>query len=251
MYKGRSFLAVIPARKNSKGFPNKNSCCLLGRPMFQYVAEAIQDSGIFDRIITTTDDPKVAEIARSCGVEVPFMRPAELAASDSLVIDAMVHALGEIKEKYDYVLLLAPTSPLVESFDIKMAADKLLDENADMVVSICKADLNSSRYSFVRPMNTNLTGVLSNASEKESDIKRTERYCLNGAIYLAKYEVFANKKYYYDTNIYGYVMPCSRSIDIDNAWDFELAEYLLRKRKNGKSFWRTLYKVGKRLVCGR
>jgi len=242
MYRGKTFLAVIPARKHSRRVPLKNCMRLCGRSLVGYVAEAINKSEIFDRVIISTDSQEIADFAKLYHVEVPFMRPKELANHDALVSDVMVHALREINEKFDYVLLLSPTTPLVKNWDIRNAAKMLIKKDADMIVSVTNADYNSAYHSFELPTDWSLKGIVGHALTKSSQMPAM--YCLNGGIYLGKYEIFAEKKDYYQTKVFGYYMPRERSIDIDTHWDVYLAECLLGKKNvRRRGFWKSLCRV--------
>jgi N-acylneuraminate cytidylyltransferase/CMP-N,N'-diacetyllegionaminic acid synthase len=230
MYKGKSFLSVITARGKSSRIRKKNLRHICGRPLFEYAAEAVKESGIFDRIIVSTDSQEIAGVAMTCGVEVPFIRPAELATADALSTDVMAHALNELGQRFDYVLMSAPTSPLVKGFDIKEAARQLIDKDADIVISITEANYNSAYHSFVLPSNYSLQGIASCLQPSETP----EKFCLNGAIYIGRYDVFAENKNYYETDAYAYYMPPERSVDINTYWDLHLAECLLEGKERGK-----------------
>lgn len=225
MYKGKSFCCIVPARGGSNRLFKKNIRRMYGRPMISYVANAIKETGIFDRIICSTDAPKIAKIASDYGLDVPFIRPANLARHDSTIIDTIQHALTQI-EKCDYVLCSQPTSPLVKSAQILGAADMLIEKDCDMVIGVCAADEIAANYSF--PLSTT---SLRNTMTRE---KIHEPYCPNGAIYLAKWEVFFNKKNFYETNVHAYKMDKISSIDVDDKFDFEIAEYFVRKRYGRK-----------------
>lgn len=125
MYEGMTFLALIPARGGSKGIPRKNVRPLSGKPLISYTIEAALNSVVIDDVVVTTDDEEIAEVARSYGAEIPFMRPAELAADESKTIDCVVHArdtLRAMDREYDAIVLLQPTSPLRVAEDIDAAA---------------------------------------------------------------------------------------------------------------------------------
>src|SRR5690606_12646538 len=126
MYRDRRFLAVIPARGGSKGIPNKNIVDVNGKPLIQYTVEAALNSKYLDRIIVSTDSLEIAKVAKACGAEVPFLRPAELATDTSKTIEALLHAVREISTsnlRYDYLVLLQPTQPLRQSFHIDEAVE--------------------------------------------------------------------------------------------------------------------------------
>jgi len=121
MYKGKKILALIPARGGSKGLPGKNIKPLLGKPLIAWTIEQAKASKYVDRVVVSTDDDEIAEVAIRYGAEVPFLRPKELARDDSPTIDAILHALdffSDKGERFDLLALLEPTSPLRDSEDI-------------------------------------------------------------------------------------------------------------------------------------
>jgi len=230
MIKKKTFLCVIAARGGSKGIPDKNIIELNNNPLIYYVIKAAKESDIFDRIIVSTDSEKIAIVSKECGAEVPFLRPDYLASDDSIVEDTIVHALKHIEQhdkKYDYICFLQPTSPLIRFTDIKKAIDLLFDKKSDMIVSVGESPIN---IKWARYLSNN--GSMKNFS---SEVCGTNRQCfenayyLNGAIYLGKWDIFYNKKNYYKQNTYAYVMPYSRSIDIDNYFDLKLVEFIMRE----------------------
>ena len=120
-------IAIIPARGGSKGVTRKNIKCLGGKPLIAWTIQAATKSKIIDRVIVSTEDNEIADIAIEWGAEVPFMRPSELAQNDSPGMDPVFHAL-KLLPNYEWVFLLQPTSPLRSSkiidssiFKIKIA----------------------------------------------------------------------------------------------------------------------------------
>ena len=130
-------LGVITARGGSKGIPGKNIKLLCGKPLIAYTIEAAKKSGALDRLILSTDDPTIAQVAKSFGCEVPFMRPPELAKDHVSHLPVMQHAVQWLsnKEGYkpEYVMILQPTSPLRQPFHIKETVDLILETDADSV----------------------------------------------------------------------------------------------------------------------
>ena len=122
-------LALIPARSGSKGVPGKNLRAIAGRPLIVHAVDVARESGLFDRIHVSTDAEKTAEVVRSAGVEVPFLRPAELATDTALVADAIRDTLdrfAEMGERFDTLTLLEPSSPLrtrAQVCDVTLAAE--------------------------------------------------------------------------------------------------------------------------------
>jgi CMP-N-acetylneuraminic acid synthetase len=251
MYKGHTYLAIVPARGGSNRLFKKNIRMMAGRPLIWYVADTIKQSGIFDRMIVSTDSEEIAEVAEECGLEAPFLRPADISDYKSSVKDALVHALKWVEEndkKYDYVLMLSPTTPMVQPHHLRSAADMVIGR--DMVISVTEADYNSSNYSFELP-----DGSLKDLfTETYIDNIPKTKYCLNGAIYLAKWDVFRNRLHWYDTDVCAYRMDKADSIDINDKFDFEVTEYFIRKRYNTRTqrpVWRALRRVLYRCVHGR
>src|SRR5689334_2212137 len=111
-------LGVVTARAGSKGIPGKNTKPLAGKPPILYILDAAIASNAFDRVIVSTDDPAAADLARSHGCEVPFMRPAELAADTTPHLPVMQHALAWLRDEQRYepdcVMTLLPTAPLCQ-----------------------------------------------------------------------------------------------------------------------------------------
>ena len=249
MLQDKTFICVIPARGGSKGIANKNIKPMLGRPLISYCIQAAKESGIFDKIVVTTDSEKIKSVVDDVKI---IDRPSKLAQDNSLVQDAIAHALTE---KYDYVLLLEPTSPLVTGVDIRLAAKQMLSKNADMIISVCRA---SPDVATIGRLGKDLS--MKDFLPKEVRIcprqQRPEYHYLNSAIYMGKWEIFKEKKDYYEQNVIAYVMN-GDSVHIDDMGDWRLAEYFLSKRYNRRvSRWRAILGVayyilrGKRLRYG-
>lgn len=133
-------IAIIPARGGSKRIPKKNIKNFLGKPIIQYAIELAKSSGIFDRIVVSTDSEEVAECALSVGAEVPFLRPAKLSDDFSGTQAVTAHALLECskinkKEQFDYACCIYPTSPLLTVKAIKEGLQLLQSSKCDFVVS--------------------------------------------------------------------------------------------------------------------
>lgn len=134
-------IAFIPARAGSQRVVGKNVRRLAGHPLIAYAISAARDSGVFQRVVVSTDSPDTAEIARYYGAEAPFLRPAELATSTSPDIEWIKHALGAIKDTYDAFSIVRPTSPFRTGDTIRRAWAQLLETpGADSIraVELCK-----------------------------------------------------------------------------------------------------------------
>ena len=133
-------LGVITARGGSKGIPGKNIKLLAGKPLISYTIEAAKKSGVFDRLILSTDDESIARVAKDYGCDVPFMRPKDLAEDKTAHLPVLQHAVNWLKENENYspdaVMILQPTAPLRQDFHIKEATELFFRSGADSVVSV-------------------------------------------------------------------------------------------------------------------
>ena len=229
-------LGIITARGGSKGVPGKNIKPLAGKPLICWTIEAALASNAIDSLVVSTDDAQIASIARECGAEVPFMRPAELATDASGSLDAILHALDWMKTHRgispEWTLLLQPTSPLRTAEDITAAVALQRDKGADAVVSICESPHPVEWFRRLGPNGELLPlGMWDSPSRRQEAVKT---YSLNGAIYLVRTEVLVRAKSFYPEGTIGYVMPPERSLDIDTPWDFHLANLVMEHRNGHK-----------------
>ena len=229
MKQSKSFLCLMLARGGSKGLPGKNLKLLGEKPLIYYTIKAVQDSGLFDRFILSTDSQEISDVAKSYGVEVPFLRPKELAKDDSSPLDAIEHALKWVQtndKRYDYVQSVQPTAPFRTAEDIRRGIKVLFEKNADMVISVCQTS-HPPYWSNVLPEDHSLKGFV-NPEHLTNRQELPVTYRLNGAIYVAKWDVFYEKRNWFEQNTYAYIMPVERSVDIDSEIDFKLADLLLK-----------------------
>lgn len=226
-------LAVIPARGGSKGIPRKNIASVAGRPLIAWTIAAARGASTVDRVVVSTDDPAIAAVSRNCGAETPFQRPLELAQDDTPGTASVVHALRWLEEHENYrpelFMLLQPTSPLRTSSDIDAAVQLLRRRNADAVVSVTPAPHHPywmKRIEEEDRLSDFLTGVRAPACRQDLPCG----YGLNGAIYLARRDMFLSCESWYSERTCAYVMPEERSLDIDSAWHLYIADIFLRER---------------------
>lgn len=227
-------LAIIPARGGSKGLPGKNIRELGGKPLIAYSIEAALQAGNIDRVIVSTDDEKIAEVALKFGAEVPFLRPDYLSTDTAGTIDVVLHALEYFEAggiSFDNVILLQPTSPLRSSKDIKKALALFDNNKCDSVISVCEAMVHPL---LLRRIGQN--GLLQDFIEqRDKHVRRQDMekvYQLNGAIYITKVgSLERNHSFYGERNI-PYVMSEESSMDIDEELDLQVAELILKKNIN-------------------
>lgn len=220
-----AILGLIPARGGSKGIPRKNIGLIAGKPLIAWTIEAALESNRIDRVVVTTDDSEIAEVARAHGADVPFLRPAELALDETPGIDPVLHAVDALPG-FEAVVLLQPTSPLRTAHDIDAAIALADAEGGSNVVSVTQA----KHVEWTFPMNPE--GILE-VGELDGTTRRQDlpvRFSLNGAIYAATIERLRQHRGFLIPGTLGYAMPAERSVDIDAPADWRLAELLLADR---------------------
>jgi CMP-N,N'-diacetyllegionaminic acid synthase len=222
-----SLLALIPARGGSKGIPRKNIRNLCGKPLIAWSIEVAQESDLVDKIVVSTDDEEIAEIALSYGAEVPFLRPSELAQDETPGIDPVLHALDKLPQ-FDMILILQPTSPLRNVSDIEGILKMCQERLAPAAVSICESSKHPN-WMFYRGEDGTLSPFENILATRRQELPKI--YSVNGALYLAKTSWLKENKSFFSTDTLGYTMPSDRSGDIDSPFDWEVVEFLMKKNK--------------------
>ena len=229
MYTNKTFLAIIPARGGSKRLPRKNVLDLCGKPLIAYTIEAALKSKYIDKVIVSSDDDEILNISLNFGAET-IKRPVELASDKATTFDAIKHTIDNI-EKYDYIVLLQPTSPLRNEKHVNETIELLENKNADAVISVCEME-HSPLWSNTLPKDGKMNNFLRDEvlNKRSQDLEKY--YRINGAIYICKTDRFLEEKsFFLKDNIYAYTMDRRSSIDIDEKEDFELANII---KKYGK-----------------
>jgi CMP-N-acetylneuraminic acid synthetase len=227
-------LGLIPARGGSKTIPQKSIAPLAGRPLLAWTADAALASGRLSRVILSTDDPLIARVGRSLGLEVPFLRPAELAQDESPAIDVIRHALdwlaGHQEYRPDAVMLLQPTSPLRRTEHIDAAAELLIESGADSVVSVVAVPHQFNPVSVMKLEEGRLVPFLPGPLITRRQAKPLV-YARNGpALVLSRRSVLLDQGQLYGSDCRPLLMHPFDSVDIDEPADLELAEFLLARR---------------------
>lgn len=223
-------IAIITARSGSKGLKDKNIKLLHGKPLMAYTIEAALSSGKFECVHVSTDSEEYADIAREYGADVPFLRDAMLATDTAGTWDtlrAVMKKYFQIGKSFDTVTLLQPTSPLRDAEDICRAFQLFQEKNADSVISVCEVD-HSPKICNTLNERGSMNGFIDMSAIGRRQNLDTY-YRLNGAIYIQKTELLMNNLDLYGPNSYAYVMSKIHSIDIDDAFDFMVAEAAMRQ----------------------
>lgn len=227
MINRKRLLAIIPARGGSKRLPRKNILELGGKPLIAWTIEEARKSVYLDRIIVSTDDREIAEVAAEWGAEVPFFRPPHLAEDHTSGLEPIFHALDQLKE-FDYIVLLQPTSPLRVVADIDACIERCIDARADSCVSFV---LNEKPPSWLYEFDEQERIIPFLDGDDSGKLEASPLYLVNGAVYVAEVESLKRNQSLLTSNTVGYVMPRERSVDIDTELDFRLSEVLLSSRE--------------------
>lgn len=212
--------------------PRKNIKMIAGKPMIAWTIEAAKAAKRLDRIIVSTDDIEIAQVAREWGAEVPFLRPADLARDTSSQFAVMIHCLEWLESSGsdpEYLFLLQPTSPLRTSRDIDGAVLLAHERNADAVVGLSLMDRHPCLAMRIHP-----DGSMESYSNTEPPYIRrqdvAEAYAINGAVYVNKCASLRRDRTLFPAGTLAFVMPAERAVDIDTPLNFLVAEQLLRRR---------------------
>ena len=228
-------IAIIPARGGSKGLPGKNIRQLVNKPLIQYTIEAATNAKCINRVVVTTDDTDIINVAVGAGAEVPFVRPERLASDTASAVDVYIHAIENINEPIDEnikFMVLLPTAPLRNEKHIDEAYDLFVQSGADTLISVKEAETPPNWYMTCDSKRRLKHAGFVSGMSVESNRQNYEKYFIpNGAIYILDYYLLNNKRTYYSENTVPYIMKRSESIDIDYIEDFEYAEYLLTKNR--------------------
>lgn len=223
-------ISIIPARGGSKGLPGKNILPLCGKPMIAYTIEAAKQSKYIDRVIVSTDDQNIADIALQYGAEVPFLRPDFLASDTAQAVDNYIYTIERLSKEWntpiEEFVVLQPTSPLRIAEDIDGAIEMFMEKQADSVISYTP-EAHPVRWHKYLDENNAFVDIFDTTIANRQDLKTS--YYPNGAVYVFRFSMIKERKYYTDKS-YGFVMPRVRSVDIDYKEDFDYVEFLMSRR---------------------
>lgn len=223
-------IAIIPARGGSKGLPGKNILPLCGKPMIAYSIEAAKQSKYIDHVIVSTDDQKIADIALEYGAEVPFLRPDILASDTAQAVDNYIYTIERLSKEWntriEEFVVLQPTSPLRIAEDIDGAIEMFIEKRADSVISYTP-EAHPVRWHKYLDENNAFVEIFDTTIANRQDLKTS--YYPNGAVYVFRFSIIKERRYYTDKS-YAFVMPRSRSVDIDYKGDLDYVEFLMSKR---------------------
>jgi len=228
-------LGLIPARGGSKGIPDKNLKELAGKALLAYTAEAAQASGLIDRLVLSTDSKEIAELGRSLDIEVPFMRPAELAQDETAMLPVLQHAVRELEAdgwKAEIIVLLQPTSPLRKAKHISAAVEMLKTNKCDSVVSVVEIPELFAPQKAMRKQNDLLQFWLPDGHTITSRQQLVPAYAREGTVFVFWRDVLMEQNSIYGEKCLPLILSSDESMNLDDWEDWQLAEEILKNVEN-------------------
>jgi CMP-N-acetylneuraminic acid synthetase len=220
-------LGVITARGGSKGIPRKNLVPVGGRPLLAYTAEAALGARTLSRTILSTDDDEIAALGLRLGLEVPFLRPAELAQDHTPTLPVLQHAVSWLEERgdrYDAVCLLQPTNPFRDSAVIDGCARLFETARADSVVTVLHVP---NEYNPHWVYFEDVEGCLRLSTGEANPIPRRQElpraFHREGSVYITRRDVLIEESSLYGRRVLGFLVDHSRAVNIDEYLDLEIA----------------------------
>jgi CMP-N,N'-diacetyllegionaminic acid synthase len=231
MYNGKTFLAIIPARGGSKRLSRKNILPLLGKPLIGWTIEQAKKSKYLDRIIVSTENEEISEVSKSFGAEV-LKRPEDLAQDDTPTSDVIIHVIENLEKegfKYDFIVLLEPTSPLRKDDDIDNAIEIISNNSyAYSLVSLGEIHLEHPEYvkilgddGFIYPYCENNIKY-----HRRQDLPKA--YFPYGVVYICKTEIFKEKRTFYMEKTIPYIIDRWQNYEIDDIYDLLCIENIFK-----------------------
>jgi len=220
--KNYNILAIIPARGGSKGLPKKNIIDLDGKPLIAWTIESSLNSKYITETIVSSDDSEILQISSQFNSNT-LIRPDNLALDTTASEPVVRHVIEELRKSnqiFEYIVLLQPTSPLRDSKNIDEAFDKLFQNKATGLISVCEID-NKILKAFKPSKDGFIEGISNNKFPfmRRQDLPKT--YLSNGAIYIIKVDEFMKNNTFYTNKTVSYIMSNRNSTDIDTKKDLE------------------------------
>jgi CMP-N-acetylneuraminic acid synthetase len=220
MFKKKNIVAIIPARGNSRRIINKNLKKINNKNLIEITIQEAKKSRYLDDICITSDSSKIRAFSKKFRNVKIVKRPSKFSNSVIMPDSAVLHAYNFLNKKYDYIVMLQPTSPFRLSKDIDLSIKKIINKNADSLLSVYRAHsfLWKKKKTFFDPINYKIN--------KRPRSQEHYQFAENGAIYIAKSKMFIKTKNRLGGKIIVYEMESLRSLDINTAEDLKLANFI-------------------------
>jgi CMP-N-acetylneuraminic acid synthetase len=236
MYKGKRILAIIPARGGSKGLPGKNIKPLCGKPLIGWTIEHAKKCEYIDEIFVSTDSEEIVDICHNFDIDVPFLRPTELASDTASSMDVVKHvikSLSVLDKYFDYIMLLEPTSPLRKKDDLQKIIEKIVD-NPDADGLITLGEVHMEHPMIVKKINNTgrLIPYIENIIKISQRQQADKAYFPYGVAYVIKADIFIKEKTFYTENVITYLIERWQNYEVDDIYDFICIEAILNNKRS-------------------
>ncbi len=228
MAESHKILGIIPARGGSKRVPGKNKKKLAGKELIRYVIEASLHSELLSEIIVTSDDEDILDIATRYEQVRAIRRPENISGDKAPAVTYVHHALSLLSDKYDYTVIIQPSSPFTTGEDIDNTIRLLLESDGDSSASVMQLDHAIHPVKLKTMEGDLLLPYLEEENGRMAAHELPELFVRNCSVYVSSMKIIEEGRIIGDKCM-GYVMPRERSIDINDPIDFEFAEYLAKK----------------------
>jgi len=227
-------VAGIFARGGSKGIPRKNLRLLGGKPLLVHAIDSARAVSLVSRVVVSTDDEEIAELARASGAEVPFLRPTELSTDTAPEFQAWQHLIRHLEAErkdpdIDILLTVPTTSPLRAPEDLERCLQLALDSDADVVITVRPAE----RSPYFNMVTIDADGVARLVIAPPDGIYQRQAaplvFDITTVAYAAKTAFVLTGRSLFEGKVRAVVVPSERAVDIDTPLDFEIAEFLYRR----------------------
>jgi len=228
--KGLKTLGIVPARAGSVRVKSKNKRLLGGKPLILHVLEEAIKSSYLDTLVVTSDDKDILEMCSRYEVEI-IERPKEISDAKSQASEYVKHALKEIDSDFSHFCIIPATSPFTLAKDIDSTIKLAFEKDCESAVSVMKLDHSIHPFKLKTMQNSKLIPFLEDENGRMADFELPDIFVRNCSVYVSKLEVLKKYNQIIGKEMYGYLMPTERSIDINDERDFMFAEFMYQRNK--------------------
>jgi len=223
-------ICFIAARGGSKGVPGKNLKKIGGRPLIAHTIRKALKSKIFSHVIVSTEDKRIANIAKQNGADVPFLRPKYLATDNATTIDVILHTVKKLETlgyKFDIIVNLDVTVPFLRMDDVKGAVQLLKRKNCDGVFGVYKQHLNPY-YNIVEKNSRGFLKIVKPLKNRPNSRQSSPVvYQMNG-LHVMRKESIKKSKTWYTSKILPFEIPIETGLMIDTNFEFQIAKHMFK-----------------------
>lgn len=238
MINDKKVLVIVPARSGSKGLKDKNILELHGKPLLGWPINAALKSKYVDEVVLSTDSEEYKKMGLKQGAEVPFLRPVELSGDKVASIDVILHCVEWLEAQskvFDILVLLEPTSPMTDTFDIDKALEELVSSpDTTSIVGVSKAECNHPVFAYKKGEQSLLRPFINQIGKAVRRQELDDAFYLDGSLYISCIETLKKERTFYTKSTLGFEFPKWKAFEIDDEIDFEIVKLLMKKYSNDR-----------------